>query len=107
MKIRDGMKLDAEYAREISDPHKDAYIITGYCNAAQLSELMVIIARNSINCLCHGPKTYFTAPTTDVCSGSFGSHFMFIVDKKPTYKLLAELEEVCDRYPELKYKKLN
>ena len=101
MKIRDGKDV------EIPDPHIDAYIITGYCNAYKLSELMVLIARNSINCICHGSKTYITGPTKDIRSASFGSHFMFIVGNKPIYKLLAELEEICDRWPELKYEKLN
>ena len=100
MKIKDGANV------EIPDPHKNAYVITGYCNVYKINNLMRLIARISINCLCHGPKTYFTPPTTDIRTKSFGSHFMFITGSRPTYKLLAELEEICDEYPELKYQKL-
>ena len=100
------MKIRNDEHVEIPDPHRDAYIITGYCNAQRLDDLMMLITRNSINCICHGSKTYITGPTKDICSGSFGSHFMFITDSKPTYKLLAELEEICDRYPEIRYEKM-
>ena len=100
------MKIHDDKGVEIPDPHEDAYIITGYCNAYKLNDLMRLIVRNSINCLCHGSKTYFTPPTSDIRTKSFGSHFMFITDIKPTYKLLAELEEICDRYPEIRYEKM-
>ena len=99
--------MKKEESIEIVDPiqqlKEKAFLISGRCSFDKIQELQRFIFRNGVGLFGTGLMYEISTPYTSISDGWEAADFTFMVQKGPSYKLLAELSAICKSYSDQKF----